>query len=191
MRVAQNWFKRFQSGNFDDKDESHSGRPVTVFTLIRSKSSNSDRKHRNNITGTDKVHRQTHETRQISPTLAFLEEGEEGLDKDLRRRRKTETGYGIKWYFYDTKGCSMLKGMLPRFARRYYCYTQNTNTCPRGLPLCVSVLALKIKDFLNSAPVTGRPMLMLMVPDKGFLFPLSQESLQASPISHFASLQRR
>ncbi|GBP95156.1 hypothetical protein EVAR_70382_1 [Eumeta japonica] len=28
-RVAQNWFKHFQSGNFDVKDEPRSGRPVT------------------------------------------------------------------------------------------------------------------------------------------------------------------
>ncbi|GBP60199.1 hypothetical protein EVAR_81344_1 [Eumeta japonica] len=29
VTVSQNWFKRFQSGNFDDKDEPLSGRPVT------------------------------------------------------------------------------------------------------------------------------------------------------------------
>ncbi|GBP29821.1 Histone-lysine N-methyltransferase SETMAR [Eumeta japonica] len=29
LRVAQNWFKCFQSGNFDFKDEPRSGRPVT------------------------------------------------------------------------------------------------------------------------------------------------------------------
>ncbi|GBP19209.1 hypothetical protein EVAR_11531_1 [Eumeta japonica] len=29
VRVAQNWFKRFQSGNLDDKDKPRSGRPVT------------------------------------------------------------------------------------------------------------------------------------------------------------------
>ncbi|GBP12525.1 Histone-lysine N-methyltransferase SETMAR [Eumeta japonica] len=29
LRVAQNWFKRFQSGYFDVKDESRSSRPVT------------------------------------------------------------------------------------------------------------------------------------------------------------------
>ncbi|GBP95815.1 Histone-lysine N-methyltransferase SETMAR [Eumeta japonica] len=29
VRVAQNWFKRFQSGNFGLKDEPRSGRPVT------------------------------------------------------------------------------------------------------------------------------------------------------------------
>jgi len=29
IRVAQSWFKRFQSGNFDIKDASHSGRPIT------------------------------------------------------------------------------------------------------------------------------------------------------------------
>ncbi|GBP53187.1 Conserved oligomeric Golgi complex subunit 4 [Eumeta japonica] len=29
VRVAQNWFKRFQSGDFDVKDEPRSGRPVT------------------------------------------------------------------------------------------------------------------------------------------------------------------
>ncbi|GBP28481.1 hypothetical protein EVAR_93428_1 [Eumeta japonica] len=29
VRVAQNWFKRFQSSNFDDKAEPRSGRPVT------------------------------------------------------------------------------------------------------------------------------------------------------------------
>ncbi|GBP33380.1 Histone-lysine N-methyltransferase SETMAR [Eumeta japonica] len=29
IRVAQNWFKSFQSGNFDIKDERRSGRPVT------------------------------------------------------------------------------------------------------------------------------------------------------------------
>ncbi|GBP79268.1 hypothetical protein EVAR_98770_1 [Eumeta japonica] len=29
VRVAQNWFKRFQSGKFDVKDEPLSGRPVT------------------------------------------------------------------------------------------------------------------------------------------------------------------
>ncbi|GBP39353.1 Histone-lysine N-methyltransferase SETMAR [Eumeta japonica] len=28
VRVAQNWLKRFQRGNFDVKDESRSGRPV-------------------------------------------------------------------------------------------------------------------------------------------------------------------
>ncbi|GBP33130.1 hypothetical protein EVAR_18611_1 [Eumeta japonica] len=27
--VAQNWFKRFQSSNFDVKEETRSGRPVT------------------------------------------------------------------------------------------------------------------------------------------------------------------
>ncbi|KAJ0178875.1 hypothetical protein K1T71_005650 [Dendrolimus kikuchii] len=30
VRVAQIWFKRFQSGNFDIKNARHSGRPVTV-----------------------------------------------------------------------------------------------------------------------------------------------------------------
>ncbi|GBP64937.1 hypothetical protein EVAR_41352_1 [Eumeta japonica] len=29
VRVEQNWFKHFQSGNFDVKDELYSGRPVT------------------------------------------------------------------------------------------------------------------------------------------------------------------
>ncbi|GBP03314.1 Histone-lysine N-methyltransferase SETMAR [Eumeta japonica] len=29
VRVAQNWFKRYLSGNFDVKDEPRSGRPVT------------------------------------------------------------------------------------------------------------------------------------------------------------------
>jgi len=29
VRVAQNWSKRFQSGNFEVKDASHSGRPIT------------------------------------------------------------------------------------------------------------------------------------------------------------------
>ncbi|KAJ0175683.1 hypothetical protein K1T71_008842 [Dendrolimus kikuchii] len=29
VRVAQFWFKRFQSGNFDTKDARRSGRPVT------------------------------------------------------------------------------------------------------------------------------------------------------------------
>ncbi|GBP93783.1 Histone-lysine N-methyltransferase SETMAR [Eumeta japonica] len=29
IRVARNWFKRLQSGNFDVKDEPRSGRPVT------------------------------------------------------------------------------------------------------------------------------------------------------------------
>lgn len=29
VRVAQVWFKRFQAGNFDIKDASRSGRPVT------------------------------------------------------------------------------------------------------------------------------------------------------------------
>ena len=28
VRVAQIWFKRFQSGNFDVKDARHSGRPI-------------------------------------------------------------------------------------------------------------------------------------------------------------------
>ncbi|GBP31314.1 hypothetical protein EVAR_31440_1 [Eumeta japonica] len=30
VRVAQNWFKRFQSDNFDIKDEPRSSQPVTV-----------------------------------------------------------------------------------------------------------------------------------------------------------------
>jgi len=29
VRVAQSWFKRFQSGNFDVKDAPRSGRPIT------------------------------------------------------------------------------------------------------------------------------------------------------------------
>jgi len=29
VRVAQSWFKRFQSGNFDAKDAPRSGRPIT------------------------------------------------------------------------------------------------------------------------------------------------------------------
>ncbi|GBP11395.1 Histone-lysine N-methyltransferase SETMAR [Eumeta japonica] len=34
VRVAQNWFKRFQSGNFDVKDEPRSGRPVTDKVVV-------------------------------------------------------------------------------------------------------------------------------------------------------------
>jgi len=29
VRVTQSWFKRFQSGNFDVKNASRSGRPIT------------------------------------------------------------------------------------------------------------------------------------------------------------------
>ncbi|GBP23550.1 Putative uncharacterized protein FLJ37770 [Eumeta japonica] len=50
VRAAQNWFKRFQSGNFDVKNEPRSGQPLTDKVEAILKKVKEDRHISSNIT---------------------------------------------------------------------------------------------------------------------------------------------